>query len=192
MDEGAYLGEEEAYMNLHRRIPGEPEPAFEEPVMLEKVWGRRWGVSNDVGRLRMVLVSRPGVEWEPMMSGGEFVEELQAWLGPDNMWYWNSRQRPDIAKAQAQHDNLTDALRAEGVEVVRLEDPLPQMTKSVFTRDPAIIVKGGAIVGRLGVSYRRGEEPPVTRTLAKLGMPILHTVHGTGLMEGGSFVWLNS
>ena len=26
----------QAYMNLHRRIPGEPEPAFEEPGMLEK------------------------------------------------------------------------------------------------------------------------------------------------------------
>ena len=31
----------EAYMNLHRIIPAEPEPAFEEPAMLEKVWGRR-------------------------------------------------------------------------------------------------------------------------------------------------------
>ena len=29
--------EEDAYMNLHRQIPGEPEPAFEEVSMLEKV-----------------------------------------------------------------------------------------------------------------------------------------------------------
>ncbi len=65
------------------------------------------------------------------------------------------------------------------------------MTKSVFTRDPAIIVKGGAIICRMGVSYRRGEELPFMRTLAKIGMPILQTIHGTGLMEGGSFLWLN-
>ena len=50
---------------------------------------------------------------------------------------------------------------------------------------------GGAIVCRMGVSYRRGEELPFTRTLAQLGMPILHTIHGTGLMEGGSYLWLN-
>jgi len=86
---------------------------------------------------------------------------------------------------------MTDALRAEGVEVVYLEGVLPHMTKSVFTRDPAIIVKGGAIICRMGVSYRRGEELPTMRTLAQLGMPILHTIHGTGLMEGGSFLWLN-
>jgi N-dimethylarginine dimethylaminohydrolase len=30
----------------------------------------------------------------------------------------------------------------------------------------------------------------VTRTLAALGMPILRTIHGTGLLEGGSFAWL--
>jgi N-dimethylarginine dimethylaminohydrolase len=189
-DQDAILAEE-AYMNLHRKIPGEPDPPFEEPAMLEKVWGRRWGLDNDVGRLRSVLVSRPGDEWQVMMEGGEFDEQAQAWIGPNKMWYWNGRKRPDLVKAQSQHDGLVKALRDEDVEVVHLEDPLPNMTKSVFTRDPAMIVKGGAIVCRMGVSYRRGEELPFTRTLAKLGMPILHTVHGTGLMEGGSFVWLN-
>ena len=139
----------------------------------------------------MALVSRPGVEWQPMMSGGEYVEEAHAIIGPDNMWYWKGRKRPDLVKAQAQHDALTNTLRAEGVEVVKLEDPLPHMTKSVFTRDPAIIVKGGAILCRMGVSYRRGEELPFMRTLARIGMPVFHTIHSTGLMEGGSYLWLN-
>jgi N-dimethylarginine dimethylaminohydrolase len=184
--------EVEAYMNLHRMIRAEPEPAFEHPAMLEKVWGRRWGVSSDVGRLRTVLVSRPGKEWEIMMSGGTFVQKANAWIGPRNMWYWNGRGRPDLAQAQTQHDALTDSLRAEGVEVVHVENPLPHMTRSVFTRDTAIIVKGGAIICRMGVSYRRGEELPVTWTLTMLGMPILRTIHGTGLMEGGSFLWLDA
>jgi N-dimethylarginine dimethylaminohydrolase len=139
----------------------------------------------------MALVSRPGVEWQPMMSGGEYLEETNAIIGPDNMWYWKGRKRPDLVKAQAQHDALTNTLRAEGVEVVKLEDPLPHMTKSVFTRDPAIIVKGGAILCRMGVSYRRGEELPFMRTLARIGMPVFHTIHSTGLMEGGSYLWLN-
>lgn len=108
------------------------------------------------------------------------------------MWYWNSRERPDLAKTQTEHDALVETLRTEGVEVVYLEDPLTHMTKSLFTRDPAIIVLGGAIIYRMGVSYRRDEELPFARTVAKLGMPILHTIHGQALMEGGSFVWLNS
>lgn len=191
MSEAQGPTEVEAYMNLHRIIRAEPEPAFEEPAMMEKVWGRRWGVSNDVGRLRTVLVCRPGVEWEQMMAGGTFVPEAGAWIGPDHMWYWNGRERPDLAKAQAQHDLLTATLRAEGVEVVSVQEPLPHMSRSVFTRDNAVIVKGGAVLCRMGVSYRRGEELPVMRTLARLGMPILHTIHGTGLLEGGSFLWLS-
>jgi N-dimethylarginine dimethylaminohydrolase len=31
----------------------------------------------------------------------------------------------------------------------------------------------------------------VTWTLAKLGMPILRTIHGTGILEGGSFAFIN-
>ena len=36
MSEQENVSAYQAYMNLHRRIPGEPEPAFEEPGMLEK------------------------------------------------------------------------------------------------------------------------------------------------------------
>jgi len=37
---------------------------------------------------------------------------------------------------------------------------------------------------------RRGEEPLVTRAVAAAGMPILRTITGTGLVEGGSLVKL--
>jgi N-dimethylarginine dimethylaminohydrolase len=87
---------------------------------------------------------------------------------------------------------MVKALEDEGVDVVHLQQPLPNMAKFIFTHDPAIIIKGGGGICRVGVSYRRGEEMSFTRTFAMQGMPILHTIHGAGLMEGGSFVWLNS
>jgi N-dimethylarginine dimethylaminohydrolase len=42
----------------------------------------------------------------------------------------------------------------------------------------------------MGPRIRRGEEAPVTETLGALGMPILRTIHGNGLMEGGSFAFI--
>jgi N-dimethylarginine dimethylaminohydrolase len=182
---------QQAYLNLQRQVPGEPRPSFEDRSMMERVWGRQWGLSNDVGRLRVALVSRPGQEWEPLLSGGEYHESAGAWIDPDKMWYWCDKERPDIAKAQSQHDGLVRALEAEGVEVVHLEGVLPHLTQSMFTRDPAIIVNAGAVLGRLGPRHRRGEELPFARALARLGVPILHTTHGTGILEGGSFAWLN-
>src|SRR5258708_37817130 len=63
--------------------------------------------------------------------------------------------------------------------------------KSCYTRDSCVGIGGGAIVMRLGPRIRRGEERAVSRTLAKLGCPILRTISGTGVAEGGSFAWLN-
>jgi N-dimethylarginine dimethylaminohydrolase len=191
MDDQGTVSEIKAYLNMQRRIPGQGEPVFEDPVMQQKVWGNNWGTNNDVGQLRKVLVHRPGKEWDVMLSEGEYVPEVDAILGPDNMWYWRGRERPDIAKIQAQHDHLTSTLKAEGAEVIEVVDPLPHLTKTIYTRDTAMIVKGGAVLCRFGIDYRRGEELPVMRTFAKIGMPILHTIHGAGLMEGGSFLWLN-
>ncbi|MCP4420724.1 MAG: amidinotransferase, partial [Chloroflexi bacterium] len=156
MSEQDSIMAEIAYQTMHRNNPGKPEPAFETPEMLEKVWGRRWGLNNDVGKLQMVLVNRPE-QWQMMLSGGEYSEEMQAWIGPDFMWYWADRNRPDIKLAQAQHDGLVAALQAEGVEVVHVQDPLPHMSKTIFTRDPAIMTKGGALVCRFGIDYRIGE-----------------------------------
>ena len=42
-----------------------------------------------------------------------------------------------------------------------------------------------------GTRIRRGEELSITRTLASLGIPILRTLSGTAVMEGGSFAWIN-
>lgn len=191
MSSEEYVSPEESYMIMHQRNPGRPEPPFEDREMQEKIWGRQWGLNTDVGKLRMVLVHRPAAEWGDMMSGGEFQDDIGAWIGPGKMWYWYGKERPDYERALKQHDGLVAALKAERVEVVHLQEPQPHMTKSVYTRDMALAVKGGGIVCRFGVQYRQGEELSITNTLANLGMPILHTVHGNGLMEGGSFLWLN-
>jgi N-dimethylarginine dimethylaminohydrolase len=73
-----------------------------------------------------------------------------------------------------------------------LEDVPPRQHKSISTRDVVVAVQGGAIVCRLGTPYRRGEELAATRKLARIGMPILRTIHGTAIFEGGSFAWLDA
>jgi hypothetical protein len=70
MSENDPWSAEEAYQYMHRNTHGRGTRALESAEMLEKVWGRRWGVNCDVGRLRSALVSRPGQEWDIMMSRG--------------------------------------------------------------------------------------------------------------------------
>ncbi len=168
-----------------------PEPAFEAPERLSRLWGRNWGCNNDVGKLRTVLMHRPGDEFS-VIDRSKRIEEIGTYGDLEAGWYWQSDSIPSLEELQAQHDGLADLLRAEGVEVIYVEGVDRGRFKSVYTRDSCIAVKGGAIVPRLAPRMRHGEELPVTRTLAKLGMPVLRTLHGTAMAEGGSFAWLNS
>jgi len=168
-------------------MEGAAEPPFHEE--LEAVWGAAFGAHDEVGPLRRAMVRRPGEELAAIRADA-WDEELGALVDPGGRWYWTDRHPPDLERVAAQHQGLVDALQAEGVEVDVLEPLGGSFVKSVYTRDPSITVPGGAIVGRMGVRMRRGEEPHATRALAAAGMPILGTITGTGTLEGGSFTKL--
>src|SRR5262249_57774511 len=114
----------------------------------------------------------------------------------ERRWYYRDEKALDRRKRRGDHQARTAALRADGTGVVPVGGA-PADPKAMYTRDNAIAVAGGAIICRMGPvgarpgQGRRGEEAFVTRKLAEIGMPILRTIHGTGLFEGGSFCWLN-
>lgn len=193
----AGLRESEAYYHVVlERIPPRAEPAFESAQMQRRVWGREWGVSDDVGRLRLCVVHGPGDEINTI-DGSQYDPDLDALINDREQWYWRDSTAPDLQRMQHEHDALVAALRDEGVEIECVGGS-PGDPKAVFTRDQAIAVKGGAIICRMGPvgeepGYgRRGEERYISSLIAGLGMPILRTIHGTGLFEGGSFCFLNA
>lgn len=177
------------YNMLIERFASEPEPAFHSEEEQRFGWGRVWGCNSDIGRLRVVLMHRPGEEMR-VVEKLPRIPELGAFGDPQSGAYWRGDVLPTLAEQQAQHDALVAALRDEGVEVVMLKRVAEGRHKSIYTRDSCIAVNGGAIVTRMGPRIRRGEEQPVTETLAALGMPVLRTIHGTGLLEGGSFAMI--
>lgn len=166
------------------------DPPFEDHAELEKYWGRVWGVDNDVGRIRSILMHRPGEEMK-VVDPSKRIESIGSFGDLEKGWYFQSDTVPPVAEMQAQHDALVAALKAQGIEVHFVEGVGGGRLKSCYTRDPFIMVKGGAIVTRMGTRIRRGEELAITRTLAKIGVPILRTLSGSAVMEGGSFAWIN-
>jgi N-dimethylarginine dimethylaminohydrolase len=183
---------EHVYQKTIQLFGSSPEPAFEDPSRLTKDWGQAWGVDNDVGRIRSILVHRPGPELD-MVDPAKRIEEIGSYGDLERGWYWQSDTVPDMDKLRAQHDSMVEVFRREGIEVHYLDGQgqTDGMLKAVYTRDSALMVKGGAIVCRMAPRIRQGEEMVVTRTLAKLGVPILRTIHSTGMLEGGSFAWIN-
>jgi N-dimethylarginine dimethylaminohydrolase len=165
------------------------EPPFLDEVA--EVWGRPWGAHDEVGVLRTVLVRDPGSSLARIQSGLRDAD-VGALLDPAGQWYWTRETPPDLERAAEQHGGLIRALEDEGVEVL-VAPPLGQaFPKSMYVRDPLVTVPGGAIINRMGVRMRRGEEAAVTREVTAAGMPILATLTGTATLEGGSFSKLGS
>lgn len=183
------------YHVVLERIPPQAAPAFEDEKMQERVWGRRWGLFNDVGTLKVILMHRPGDELN-IITADKYDPSIDALIDDEEQWYFRSDQAPDLPGMQAEHDALVKILRDNGVDVVFV-DGGPRDPNSMFVRDMGMVVRGGIIISRMGPvgkpygTGRRGEEAFITRKIAEIGMPILHTIHGEGLMEGGSFCLLD-
>ena len=178
------------------RDPGEAAqermlPAAEPPFLedLESAWGANWGARDEIGPLRRVVVRGPGDEFD-VIDPEAWDEEIGALIDPHGLWYWTEREPPRLDVIQAEHDQLVAVLRAEGVHVDELAPLGGRFIKSMYIRDPFLTIAGGAIVSRMAVRMRRGEEREATRLLGELGMPVLGTITGTGTIEGGSFVKL--
>ena len=137
-----------------------------------------------------VLMHRPGVELS-IVDPSKRIDAIGSYGDLAEHWYFQSEDPPNIPVMQAQHDGLVAALERRGIEVIYQAGVGDRHLKAVYTRDPVQMVKGGAIINRMGTRIRRGEELVTTQTLARLGVPILRTISGSGVMEGGSFAWLN-
>ena len=133
-----------------------------------------YGGQNMVGPLRRVLVRRPDQA---------FAVEDPA------LWHYTSR--PDLAAAQQEHDDLVAILRRAGAEVIEHDEPQGQRADSIFVFDPALITDAGAVILRMGKALRRGEEAAMALRLQALGVPILATLEGDALAEGGDMFWLD-
>jgi N-dimethylarginine dimethylaminohydrolase len=131
------------------------------------VWAE-CGVRSECGTLRAVLMHRPGAE----IDG---IADAAAALWHDLL---------DPPRAREQHDRLTELYRAHGIAVHELGSAPLDKPNSYFCRDVFAMTSIGAVLARPASASRAGEERTAAAALARIGVPILHSVHGTGTFEG--------
>lgn len=140
-----------------------------------KGWDLSPSVRSEWGKLERVLVHEPG-------------EEFSSVVDPD-AWNWNGLPRQD--KAAEEHENFVATLESHGVTVYELGEVGANLAESLFVRDVAFTLEGGAVVGRMVEESRHGEERYMAETLIDMGIPIYHTVHANGGFEAGNMVWVD-
>ncbi|MFO7890982.1 MAG: arginine deiminase-related protein, partial [bacterium] len=91
--------------------------------------------------------------------------------------------KPDIKKALKQHAEYVKILEKCKVAVTVLLS-LPQFPDSVFVEDTAVVTEKCAVVCRLGVQSRQGEEKSIEEILSTYYHTIEH-ITPPGTLEGG-------
>jgi N-dimethylarginine dimethylaminohydrolase len=124
------------------------------------------------GDLRRVLVRRP------------LPDDAPAW----EAYAW--RAAPDIAAAQAEHEALCTVLEAAGAEVVVSEHD-PGNPDAIYTYDPTLVGRDGAVLLRPGKDGRRREPEATLAALDLAGIPVAAQIEAPTTVEGGDTVWLD-
>jgi dimethylargininase len=133
-----------------------------------------FGAQGMVGRLRRVVMRRPGQE----MAAADPAA-------------WHYMAPVDLDEARAAHDVFATMLQSWGVEILYHDAPLPGLADSTFVFDPALVTDGGAVLLSMGKAGRRGEEEALGRCLEGCGVPILGRLEGDARAEGGDTLWLD-
>lgn len=169
-------------------------PNLFESDVYEEVWGKNFGVDNSVGKIRKILVHRPGTELEQLYDS-KYEEEAEARILKDKKnrirSYFKSHEVPDIGKMQEQHDKMVEYLLDNQTEICYLDDPSKYWTNLTFTRDIALMLPKGTILTRFAMYFHQGDTVLTQKFMAEQNIPILGAIQGTGTIEGGSFSMLD-
>jgi N-dimethylarginine dimethylaminohydrolase len=126
--------------------------------------------------LRSVLLHEPGDELEAARDDPDAVQMFEPL---------------DLARAREEHAQLAEAYRNQGVAVHFVEPDRSCPPNQMFCADLFVMTPQGAILARPASTVRAGEERPVARRLAALGIPILKTLTGGATFEGADLMWLD-
>jgi N-dimethylarginine dimethylaminohydrolase len=124
------------------------------------------------GELRRVLVRRP------------LPEDADAW----ESYGW--RAAPDIPTAQAEHEALCGLLEDAGAEVIVSEHD-PGNPDAIYTYDPTLVGREGAVLLLPGKDGRRREPEETASVLEAAGVPVVGRIDLPATVEGGDTVWLD-
>lgn len=112
---------------------------------------------------------------------------------PEDVDSWGRlgwRAAPDLKILEREHEAFRALLIDAGAELVEARGE-PGNLDSLYVYDPALIVRGGAILLRPGKEGRLGEPEALRPDLEAADIPILARLEPPATAEGGDTVWLD-
>ncbi len=142
---------------------------------MPKVWGDNWSVTSEIGKLRAVMMHRPGKEVENITN-------------PSKIYF---RDFIDVEKARWEHDQLAQVYRDHGVEVHYVEEMDSGCPNAMYCHDLILGTPEGVVITRPGIEIRHNEVKYVAQKASEIGVPIVRTIHGNGIFDGACAAWVD-
>ena len=137
---------------------------------------RQWGIDNEYGRLRDVLLGKP-----------EYFRWVDA--GPITRRVLNNAEELGVSfnlqTAMAQHAEMVRIYESEGV-TCHFIDADPVLHRNFFARDSSAMTPFGAIICHMQLNCRRADYVTAIRFYQENNIPIFNMVTA-GHFEGGDF-----
>jgi len=134
---------------------------------------------SETGRIESILMKSPA----------------RAWLGQDNVnRQWQELhypEKPDFEKTLLEYNQFAAIIEKHVPEVYYLPEDDITGLDSIYTHDPVLITKKGAILCNMGKKERKLEPQAIGTFFKKLGIPVLGVIEKPGTIEGGDVVWFD-
>ena len=134
---------------------------------------------SETGRIQSVLMKSPAKAW----LGQDFVN--QQW---QKLHY---PSRPDFEKVLQEYNQFASIIENNVPEIHYLPEDDRTGLDSIYTHDPVIITKKGAVLCNMGKKERQGEPAAIADYLKTLGVPVIGEIKAPGRIEGGDVVWFD-
>ncbi len=134
---------------------------------------------SETGKIETVLMKSPANAW----FGQDYVN--REW---ENLHY---PEKPLFEKALHEYNQFAAVIEKHVPEAYYLPEDEKTALDSIYTHDPVLITRSGAILCRMGKKERENEPEAAGKFLEQLGIPILGSIKPPGKLEGGDVVWFD-
>lgn len=134
---------------------------------------------SETGKLQSVLMKRPEVTWKSQANVASQWQKL------------HYPKEPDYEKALTEYSAFARIMEEHVSEVHYLPEDDMVGLDSIYTHDPALVTKEGAILLNMGKPERKPEAAAMGRYFKEIGLPILGEIKAPGQVEGGDVVFFD-
>lgn len=134
---------------------------------------------SETGTIKSILMKKPETAWKSQANIGKQWQQL------------HYPSEPDYSKVIDEYSRFAAIIEEHVPEVHYLPDDENTSLDSVYTHDPVIITKGGAILCNMGKPERMQEAAAIGKYLETIGIPVIGEIKAPGKVEGGDIVWFD-